>query len=191
MVSLALLANSADHFTEEQIEKMLKVKGQDMPYLSTEQVIPDILIGLGVAAAVCIVMVLTTYVVPEVSAYLYIPLCLLLMLVLGTGFLYRFFGNRLPFLSTEIQKSYINKYSFLTLVCGIGFLAGFLISLIVILSKQQRIKFIVASLKLAKLCFWDNCYVFGVSIVLSGVTMAAYFANIQFTRFAMVQKKGH
>lgn len=153
--------------------------------------IPDILIGLGVATAICILMVVTTYVLPEISAYLYIPLCLLLMLVLGCGFLYRFFGNRLPFLDPEIQKSYINKYSFLTLVCGVGFIVGFVISLVVILSKQQRIKFIVASLKLAKLCFWDNCYVFGVSIVLSGITMAAYFANIQFIRFAMVQRKGH
>ena len=112
------------------------------------------------------------------------------MLVLGTGFLYRFFGNTLPFLNNEIQRSYINKYSILTLVSGITFIVGFLISLVVILSKQQRIKFIVAALKLAKLCFWDNCYVFGVSIMLSAVTMAFYFANIQFIRFFMAQKKG-
>jgi hypothetical protein len=190
VVALALLANSADHLTEEEVEKMLKTQGQSLPYLSTEQVIPDILIGLGVATALCVLMVVTTYLLPEVSAYLYIPLCLLLMLVLGAGFLYRFFGNRLPFLNPEIQKSYINKFSLLTLVCGAGCLLGFLVSLAVILAKQQRIKFIVASLKLAKLCFWDNCYVFGVSVVLSGVTMAAYYANIQFTRFAMVQKRG-
>ena len=113
------------------------------------------------------------------------------MLVLGAGFLYRFFGNKLPFLDPEIQQSYINKFSILTLVCGLGCLLGFLVSLVVILSKQQRIKFIVACLKLAKLCFWDNWYVFGVSVVLSGVTMAAYYGNIQFIRFAMVQKDGH
>ena len=112
------------------------------------------------------------------------------MLVLGTGFLYRYFGNRLPFLTTEIQKSYINKYSPLTLISGITLIVGFLISLVVILSKHQRIKFIVAALKLAKLCFWDNCYVFGVSILLSGLTMAFYYANIQFIRFFMAQKWG-
>lgn len=142
------------------------------------------------ATAICILMVVTSYVIPEVAAYVYIPLCLVLMLVLGSGLMYRFFGNRLPFLDPEIQKSYINKYSLLTLVCGVGCIVGFLISLIVILAKQQRIKFIVASLKLAKLCFWDNCYAFGVSILLSGVTMAVFYVNIQFIRFAMVQRKG-
>jgi hypothetical protein len=60
----------------------------------------------------------------------------------------------------------------------------------VIVSKQQRIKSIVAALKLAKLCFWDNCYVFGISIILSGVTMASYYGNIQLIRFFMAQKWG-
>jgi len=120
----------------------------------------------------------------------YIPLCLLLMLVLGVGFLYRYFGNRLPFLDPSIQKSYIDKYSPLTLLSGITFIVGFAISLLVILAKQQRIKFIFATLKLAKLCFWDNCYVFGVSIVLTGITMAFYYTNIQFVRFFIAQKSG-
>ena len=70
-------------------------------------------------------------------------------------------------------------------------MVGFAGSLLVILGKQQRLKFVSASLKLAQLCFWDNWYVFGVSVVLSGVTMAAYYGNIQFIRFAMVQKDGH
>ena len=98
VISLSLLANSAEHLSPPQIEQLLKTKGQDMPYLSTQQVIPDILIGLAVATAICILLVLTTYCLPSVSAYLYIPLCLLLMLALGAGFLYRFFGNKLPFL---------------------------------------------------------------------------------------------
>ena len=70
-------------------------------------------------------------------------------------------------------------------------MVGFAGSLLVILGKQQRLKFVSASLKLAQLCFWDNCYVFGVSVLLSGVTMAAWFANIQFISFAMAQKEGH
>ena len=64
VVSLALLANSADHLSEVQVEKLLKTKAQDMPYLSTEQVIPDILIGLGLATALCVLMVVTTYMLP-------------------------------------------------------------------------------------------------------------------------------
>lgn len=60
--------------------------------------------------------------------------------------------------------------------------------MVVILSKQQRIKFIVAALKLAKLCFWDNSYVFGVSIMLSALTMAFYYGNIEFIRFFKAQK---
>ena len=35
VVSLALAANQAPHINEQDIEKLLKVKGQDMPYLST------------------------------------------------------------------------------------------------------------------------------------------------------------
>ena len=74
------------------------------------------------------------------------------------------------------------------MLSGITFIVGFLISLLVILAKQQRIKFIVAALKLAKLCFWDNCYMFGVSIILTGLTMASHYANIQFIGFLMAQK---
>lgn len=35
IIAFALYANEAPHLTEEEIEKLLKVRGQNMPYLST------------------------------------------------------------------------------------------------------------------------------------------------------------
>jgi hypothetical protein len=77
-----------------------------------------------------------------------------------------------------------------SLLVGIIFILGFVISLVVIMMKQHRIKFIVASLKLAKLCFWDNIYMFGVSIILSGISIGVFYVNIIFIRYVMVQMKG-
>jgi hypothetical protein len=64
IVSLGIIANKAPHSTEEEIEKLLKFKAQDMVFLSMQQVVPDILIGLAVAIAICIIIVLTTYIIP-------------------------------------------------------------------------------------------------------------------------------
>jgi hypothetical protein len=44
-----------------------------------------------------------SFIIPSVSAYIIIPLMLLLMLLLGAGFIYRFFGNKLPFVNQDIQ----------------------------------------------------------------------------------------
>jgi hypothetical protein len=53
------------------------------------------------------------------------------------------------------------------------------VSLVVVLTKQQRIKFIFAMLKLAKICFWDNSYIFFVSFLLSVISIAVMVLNFE------------
>ena len=60
-----------------------------------------------------------------------------------------------------------------------AFLVGFIASLVVALTKQQRIRFIFAMLKLAKICFWDNSYIFIVSFLLSVMSIAVIVLNFE------------
>lgn len=60
-----------------------------------------------------------------------------------------------------------------------AFLVGFVASLVVALTKQQRIRFIFAMLKLAKICFWDNSYIFIVSFLLSVMSIAVIVLNFE------------
>lgn len=60
-----------------------------------------------------------------------------------------------------------------------AFLVGFVASLVVVLTKQQRIRFIFAMLKLAKICFWDNSYIFIVSFLLSVMSIAVVVLNFE------------
>jgi hypothetical protein len=77
-----------------------------------------------------------------------------------------------------------------SLLVGIAFILGFIISLVVILLKQQRIKFIVASLCLAKICFWENIYMIFISFALSAVSLAAIYVNLKFLEISELQKQG-
>ena len=81
-------------------------------------------------------------------------------------------------------------YSILTLVIGIAFLAGFVISTIVIIVKRDRFRFILPILNLAKTCFWDNFYMIFISIVLSAVSLVAMYLNVWFLEIAQMQKDG-
>jgi hypothetical protein len=73
---------------------------------------------------------------------------------------------------------------------GIAFIMGFVISLVVILLKQQRIKFIVTALSLAKTCFWDNCYMIFISFALSAVSIGALYLNLKFLEISELGEKG-
>lgn len=66
-----------------------------------------------------------------------------------------------------------------SLIVGVAFILGFVVSIIVIFLKQQRMKFIVASLALAKICFWQNFYMIFISFGLSIVSIAALYGNIK------------
>lgn len=96
VVVLAVMASSGQ-IDESIMDRMIKSKGQDLPFMSIKKSSQYILISLGIAVALCVVIVLTIYMIPAIAAYLFIPMMLLLMLLLGVGFVYRYFGNRLPF----------------------------------------------------------------------------------------------
>jgi hypothetical protein len=145
---------------------------------------------LACVVAVSFVLVLISFIIPSLSAYVIIPLILLLMLLLGAGFIYSYFGKQLPFVDPDFQQTYATAHSVVSLLVGIAFLLGFVVSLIVILLKQQRIRFIVAALSLAKSCFWDNVYMIFLSFGLSAISLGALYANLRLLEISEVQKQG-
>lgn len=110
--------------------------------------------------------------------YFYMPIMLVLMLLLGAAFLYRFFGQSFPFIPEESQDKYVHKDSIMALVVGIMFVAGFVISLITITCKRQKFKNILPVLQMAKICFWENCYMFILAIVLSVLSILFLYINV-------------
>ena len=168
---------SKGEIDESVMDRMMRQKGQDLPFMSIKHSSKYILISLGIAVALCVIIVITIYLIPAIAAYLFIPIMLLLMLLLGVGFIYRFFGNRLPFVPRDIQHTVAGKHQTPSLLIGIAFLVGFVASLVVVLTKQQRIRFIYAMLKLAKICFWDNSYIFIVSFIMSVLSIVVIILN--------------
>lgn len=146
------------------------------------------MLSLACVIAVSFVLVLISFIIPALSAYVIIPLILLLMLLLGAGFIYSYFGQQLPFVDPDFQQTYATSHSIVSLLAGIAFLLGFMISLVVILLKQQRIRFIVAALSLAKSCFWDNIYMIFLSFGLSAISLAALYANLRLLEISEMQK---
>ena len=62
---------------------------------------------------------------------------------------------------------------------GIGFLAAFVICLVIIIVKAQRIKFVVVSLKLSRTWFWDNPYAVLVSLGMTAISVLALYLNLR------------
>jgi hypothetical protein len=110
--------------------------------------------------------------------YFYVPFMLLLMLLLGAAFLIRFFGQSFPFIPESSQEKYVHKDSIMALVIGIIFIAGFIISLITITCKREKFKHILPVLQMAKICFWENCYMFILAIVLSILSILFLYCNV-------------
>lgn len=170
------------------MEAQLEDNNESDPLLAISSSITYIVLSLACVVAFSFVLVLISFVIPSVSAYIVIPLILLLMLLLGAGFLYSYFGKQLPFVDSDFQQTYATAHSFISLVVGIAFLVGFVVSLVVILLKQQRIKFIVAALSLAKTCFWDNCYMIFLSFGLAALSLGALYVNLRLLEISELQK---
>ncbi len=137
------------------------------------------MITLACVIALCLILALTTFLIPSIVAYLYIPLFMILLLAIGVGFIYRYTGNKLPFLNSEMQEKFLNKSPpMFALIAGVLFLLGFLISIIIICVKRQKFKYIVSILRIAKICFWQNCYMIFLSMGLSALTVAVMYFNI-------------
>jgi hypothetical protein len=182
---MAIIISKNPQISTSVLDRLLINDGAALPFLSTYKVMPFILTSWAIATVLCLLIVITIYLIPAIAAYLFIPIMLILMLLLGIGFIYRFFGHRLPFVSQQFQTSYVSSYNTASLFIGLAFLIGFVVSLVIILTKQQRIKFIHSLLKLAKICFWDNIYLFGVSFILSGISIGLMFLNIKIITFSI------
>ena len=70
---------------------------------------------------------------------------------------------------------------------GIGFLAAFVICLVIIIVKAQRIKFVVVSLKLSRTWFWDNPYAVLVSLGMTAVSVLALYLNLRILELSELQ----
>jgi Flp pilus assembly protein TadB len=103
IIFLAIFASSAIQLTQSQVEKKLDKANNSNPLLAVSSASLYIVISLACVAALSFVLVLISFIIPMISAYIVIPFILLLMLLLGSGFIYRYFGNKLPFVGEDLQ----------------------------------------------------------------------------------------
>ena len=174
----AVIASKHPPISSSTLNNLLQNHGASLPFLSTYKVMPYILTSWTIVTGLCLVIVITIYIIPALAAYLFIPIMLFFMLMIGAAFIYRFFGKHLPFIPSYIQSNYVASYNTASLVIGILLVIGFIASLVIVLTRQRRIKFIYSLLRLAKICFWNNIYLFGVSILLSAISIGLMFLNI-------------
>ena len=81
-----------------------------------------ILLTLGVVAALCLILAITTFLIPAIVAFIYVPLFLILMLLAGAIFISRYFGEVIPLVDPEIQKDFAAPRHLVTLIIGIIFI---------------------------------------------------------------------
>lgn len=153
----------------------------------TNSLIP-IVLALLVVAAICLILVITTFTIPAIATYIYIPLFLILMLFAGVLFLIRFFGQTVPFLSSNIQNSFAQSQSPVTLIIGIAFIVGFLAAIFTIFGKRSKFANIVPVLRIAKAAFWPNCYMFIFSFIFTFVSIGALIANVSLLGICLGRK---
>ena len=177
--------------SQSTLNNLLAKHGASLPFLSTYQAMPYIITGWAIATGICLFIVITIYLIPAIAAYLFIPIMLTLMLITGASFIYRFFGKHLPFVPSYIQSNYVASYNTASLIIGILLVIGFIVSLAVVLTRQRRIKFIYSLLRLAKICFWNNIYLFGLSILLSAISIGFMFLNIFIIKLSIKSSNGN
>ncbi len=190
IILLAIFSNSAIKMSDSELQEKLSKTNEAHPLLAVSHSIVYILISLSCVVALSFFLLIISFTVPLISIYLVLPSMLMLMLFLGLGFIYRFFGNKLPFVNEDLQQTYASEHSYVSAIVGTAFIMGFVISLVVIILKQQRIKFIVVALKIAKICFWQNCYMIVLSFVLSALSLTFLYANLKLLQVSQLQKEG-
>ena len=137
-----------------------------------------ILLTLGAVAALCLILAITTFLIPAIVAFIYVPLFLILMLLAGAIFISRYFGEVIPLVDPEIQKDFAAPRHLVTLIIGIIFIVGFIASLITITSKRSKFKQIVPVLRIAKSFFWNNPYIIIFSIIFTILSIVFLLINI-------------
>lgn len=76
----------------EEITKELGDATYGSPLLAIVKAYVPIILALTFVIAICLLLVITTYVIPALAAYIYIPLFLMLMLFAGVLFVLRYVG---------------------------------------------------------------------------------------------------
>lgn len=152
-----------------------------------EALVP-IIVALAFVAAICVILVITTFTIPAIATYIYIPLFLALMLFAGIIFLIRYFGTSIPFLNQTLQDNYAHSKSPETLVIGLAFIIGFLAAAFTIFTKRSKFSNIVPVLKIARAAFWPNCYMFIFSFIFTAISIAALVANISLLGICLTRK---
>lgn len=136
----------------------------------------EILATAGVVAAVALILVITTFIFPEVMTYLYLVLFELLLAAISIGFFYRYFRGKLPFVDEFSETSY--QSNVVTLVLAICFAVAFVLSIFLLFGKLSKISYVVTVLRIARRCLWENMYMILVSILLSGISIGVFALNL-------------
>ena len=152
------------------------------------QAVIPIIIALAFVAAICVILVITTFTIPAIATYIYIPLFLVLMLFSGVIFLIRFFGGTIPFVSANIQNSFAEGHSWATLAIGVAFIVGFLAAIITIFTKRSKFANIMPVLRIARSAFWGNCYMFIFSFIFTIISIGALVVNITLLGLCLTKK---
>ena len=77
------------------------------PFIALGKSFVEICLALVCVIALCFVMVIISFIVPQIVAYIFIPISLIFTFLLGSAFLYVYFGQTLPFLSEANQSKYV------------------------------------------------------------------------------------
>jgi ABC-type polysaccharide/polyol phosphate export permease len=85
------------------VRERLSKTSEAHPLLAIFSSVVYILISLSCVVALSFALLVISFTVPSIAIYLVLPLMLILMLLLGSGFIYRFFGNKLPFVNEDLQ----------------------------------------------------------------------------------------
>ena len=170
------------------MQSSLKENNAGSPFLAIIHAVIPIVLALAFVAAICVILVITTFTIPAIATYIYIPLFLALMLFSGIIFLIRFFGGTIPFVSADIQNNFAEGHSWATLVIGIAFIVGFLAAIITIFTKRSKFANILPVLNISRAAFWPNCYMFIFSFLFTIISIGALVVNITLLSLCLTKK---
>lgn len=106
VIFLVIFSAGGINMTTDEIRASLKENNFGSPLLAIIEAVIPIILALAFVAAICVILVVTTFTIPAIATYIYIPLFLALMLFAGIIFLIRYFGQTIPFVNADIQNSY-------------------------------------------------------------------------------------
>lgn len=97
------------------------------------------------------------------------------MIAIAAGCFYRFFIGRLPFVDESPHSSF--KGSYYALGLGILFLISSIVSITMLLTRFPAVQFTIKILRLARLVIFDNPLILLNSMILTLVSIGAFFLN--------------